>query len=62
MNRAVRMEWEKPYMEALIDALRPRGNVLEVGFDQGYSSAYIQTFNPQSHTIIEADDKLLKTP
>lgn len=49
----VMMEWEKPYMEACIDALGPRGDVLEIGFGCGYASTHIQTYKPRSHTIIE---------
>lgn len=49
----VMMEWERPYMEACIDALQPTGDVLEVGFGCGYSSTRIQKFQPKSHTIIE---------
>ena len=49
----VMMEWEKPYMEACIDALQPFGDVLEIGFGCGYSATRIQTFKPKSHTIIE---------
>jgi len=51
----VMMEWEKPYLEACIDALKPSGNILEIGFGLGYSSAQIQKYHPKSHTIIEAD-------
>ncbi|MBM3192001.1 MAG: class I SAM-dependent methyltransferase [Chlamydiae bacterium] len=57
-KKLVRMCWEKPYLEALIDHLRPSGNVLEVGFALGYSSARIQTFHPKHHTIIESDPKI----
>jgi hypothetical protein len=53
-----RMAWEKPYLEALIDHLRPFGNVLEVGFALGYASDRIQTFNLKSHTIIEPNFKI----
>lgn len=49
----VMMEWEKPYMKACIDALKPFGDVLEVGFGCGYSATHIQSFSPKSHTIIE---------
>lgn len=49
----VMMEWEKPYMEACIDALQPFGDVLEIGFGCGYSATRIQSFKPKSHTIIE---------
>lgn len=49
----VMMEWERPYMEACIDALKPCGDVLEIGFGCGYSATRIQAFKPKSHTIIE---------
>jgi len=51
----VMMAWEKPYMEACIDALQPSGDVLEVGFGLGYSSTRIQYYHPKTHTIIEYD-------
>jgi hypothetical protein len=51
----VMMEWEKPYMEACIDALQPCGDVLEIGFGCGYSAARIQSYHPKSHTIVECD-------
>lgn len=49
----VMMEWEKPYMEACIDFLAPKGNVLEIGFGCGYSATRIQAYLPKTHTIIE---------
>jgi hypothetical protein len=49
----VMMEWEKPYMEACIDALHPCGDVLEIGFGLGYSATRIQSYHPNSHTIVE---------
>ena len=49
----VMMEWERPYMEACIDALQPKGDTLEVGFGCGYSATQIQKYHPKSHTIIE---------
>ena len=56
----VMMEWEKPYMEACIDELNPRGNVLEIGFGMGYSATRIQKYKPQSHTIVEMDPAVIK--
>ena len=56
----VMMEWERPYMEACIDLLKPKGDVLEIGFGCGYSANHIQSYNPKSHTIIECDDIVLK--
>lgn len=55
-----RMEWEKPYMEALIKALAPSGDVLEVGFSLWRAGETIQSFHPKSHTIIECEPKALE--
>ena len=43
-NYQVMMEWEKPYMEACIDELHPKGDVLEIGFGMGYSATQIQKY------------------
>ena len=56
----VMMEWEKPYMEACIDKLQPKGDVLEIGFGMGYSATQIQKYKPKSHTIIEMDPVVIK--
>jgi len=56
----VMMEWEKPYMEACIEALKPHGDVLEIGFGLGYSATAIEKFKPKSHTIIECDPVVFK--
>ncbi|MBA3958148.1 MAG: class I SAM-dependent methyltransferase [Parachlamydiaceae bacterium] len=56
----VMMEWEKPYMEACINALKPAGDVLEIGFGLGYSANCIQKFKPKSHTIVECDPVVLE--
>lgn len=55
----VMMEWEKPYMKALVNKLKPNGHVLEVGFGLGYSASYIQKYKIKSHTIIEANPTIL---
>ena len=44
----VMMEWEKPYMEACVDMLKPKGHVLEVGFGFGYSADQFQKYNIES--------------
>jgi hypothetical protein len=51
----VMMEWEKPFMQACVAALDPKGDVLEIGFGFGYSADEIQKHHPKSHTIIESD-------
>jgi len=60
INYQVMMQWEKPYMEALIKKLSPYGDVLEIGFGLGYSSNEIQKYNINSHTIIEADENVFE--
>ena len=59
-NNQVMMEWEKPYMEALVKELYPKGNVLEIGFGLGYSATAIQRYNINTHTIIECDKNVLE--
>ena len=59
-QKQVMMEWEKPYMEAMVKKLNPSGDVLEIGFGMGYSANAIQKFDINSHTIIEADENVLK--
>lgn len=54
----LRMEWEKPYMEACIDTLDPKGDVLEIGFGLGYAATRIQKHKPKSHTIIESNPEI----
>ena len=56
----VMMAWEKPYMEACVDALKPSGDVLEIGFGLGYSATQIQKYSPKSHTIIECDPVVIE--
>lgn len=52
----VMMEWEKPYVEASIEAIHPKGaDVLEIGFALGYAADRIQRLQPKSHTIIESE-------
>ena len=59
-NYQVMMEWEKPYMEACIDELHPKGDVLEIGFGMGYSATQIQKYKPKSHTIIECNPRVIE--
>jgi len=56
----VMMEWEKPYMEACIDAIEPEGDVLEIGFGLGYSATHILNYKPKSYTIIECEPIVIK--
>jgi len=52
------LEWKKLYTEALIDALSPTGDVLEVGFDLGFAAMSIQKHRPKTHIIIESDPQV----
>ena len=58
-NYQVMMEWEKPYMKALVNNLKPNGHVLEIGFGLGYSATEIQKYKIKSHTIIESDKNVI---
>ena len=59
-NHQVMMEWEKPYMEASIDFLEPKGNVLEIGFGCGYSATQFMQYPIQSYTVIECDPVVIE--
>jgi len=54
-NEQVMMEWEKPYMEACIKALEPKGDVIEIGFGLGYSARALCNYPIQSYTVIECE-------
>jgi hypothetical protein len=54
------MEWEKPYMQAIIKNLNPKGHVLEIGFGMGFSATEIQMHDIESHTIIESNPEVLQ--
>ena len=56
----VMMKWEKPYMEASIDILKPIGDVLEIGFGLGYSATQIMKHKPKSYTIIECEPLIIE--
>jgi predicted O-methyltransferase YrrM len=53
-ERAVMMDWEAPIMAAHAQYVAEnKGRILEIGFGLGISAGYIQSYNPQSHTIVE---------
>lgn len=58
-KKQIMLQWKKAYIEAIIDALQPKGDVLQVGFDHSYAADRIQTFKPKSHTIMENDPQLV---
>ena len=53
-------DWEKAYRKALIDELRPFGDVLQVGYGSGYCAELIQQFHPVTHVIVEANPSVLE--
>lgn len=48
-------EWKKLYTEALINAMHPAGDVLQVGFGTDFAAEQIQKHHPKTHTIIESN-------
>ena len=56
-SSVVMMAWERPYMEALVDALEvtPADTVLEIGYGLGFSCAAIQRRRPRRHVVVECD-------
>ena len=56
-SSVVMMAWERPYMEALVDALEitPADTVLEIGYGLGFSCAAIQRREPRRHVVVECD-------
>ncbi len=53
-------EWKKLYTEAAIDALKPKGDVLEIGFSKGIGAECIQKYKPKSHLIVEPNPKVFE--
>jgi len=50
----VMMSWETQIMEKSAEFVcQNGGDILEIGFGMGIASDYIQSHNPESHTIIE---------
>lgn len=60
-STVVMMRWEKPYMEACVEALGVRvdDDVLEVGYGLGFSARAIRARTPRSHVVVECDDAVL---
>lgn len=53
--------WETPYMKAFAALVtRNGGNILECGFGLGISAHAIQSYHPEEHTIIEANEDVFK--
>ncbi len=54
-------EWKKKYIETIIDAIKPHGDVLLVGFDLD-QAAYnaIEMRHPKSITILESDPEKIQ--
>lgn len=51
-------QWDKVYIKALIDALKPTKSVLQVGFGSGFASNLIMSHHPKSLTIIENNKEI----
>ena len=53
------MHCQQLYIKTLVETLKPFGDVLEVGFDQGIAAEFIQFYPIKTHTIIERDSEVL---
>lgn len=53
-------EWKKLYSEALINALHPTGDVLQIGFGTDFAAEQIQKHHPKTYTIIETNPEIAK--
>lgn len=53
-------EWRKLYIKACIDELRPKSDILEIGFAHAIAAEFLQTHALTSHTIIESDPEILQ--
>ena len=55
----IMMSWEHPVMQRSAEFVCENGgDILEIGFGMGIASDYIQSYNPNSHTIIEMHPEL----
>jgi guanidinoacetate N-methyltransferase len=55
-GNAVMEAWEEPYMQELAKIVTSKGGaILEVGFGLGISAKYIQQYDIEHHTIVEAN-------
>ncbi|KAI5084150.1 hypothetical protein GOP47_0000319 [Adiantum capillus-veneris] len=60
-SKGIMMSWEKPLMEAHARAVcAGGGDILNVGFGMGLVDTAIQSYQPTSHTIIEAHPEVYK--
>lgn len=60
-EKAVMMDWEDPIMYASAQYVAENGgNILEIGYGMGISANYIQSFSPNSHTIVEIHPTIAK--
>jgi amino acid adenylation domain-containing protein len=54
-------DWQIPIMKTMARlACESSGDLLEIGFGRGISSEYIQQFGAKSHTIIEANESVIR--
>lgn len=52
--------WKKAYVETVIKALKPKGDVLQLGYGLNDAATLIQLYKPKSHTIIEPNSDIVK--
>lgn len=59
-DQEIMEDWQVPVMQAMANVVtESHGDVLEIGFGRGISSAMIQEQEVHSHTIIECNDAIV---
>ena len=60
-DQEIMEDWQVPVMQAMSRLVTESGgDILEIGFGRGISSAMIQDHNVRSHTIIECNDAIVE--
>jgi len=55
-------DWQIPVMKAMASAVTTQGSdILEVGMGRGIASGFIQMHDPETHTIIECNERIAST-
>lgn len=53
-------DWQIPVMRQMARAVAENGgDVLEIGMGRGVASAFVQEYNPRSHTLVECNEHIV---